>query len=74
MKDRVLEIISEQFHIDKKNLNKTTSFADDLNADSIELVEMVMTLEDEFDISLDDEELVKIQTIGDVLELIEELE
>ncbi|MCD1147070.1 acyl carrier protein [Peptoniphilus sp. KCTC 25270] len=74
MKEKILEMIAEQFNVSIENLNGDTNFVDDLNADSIELVEMVMSLEEEFDIQLEDEELAEIKTIGDVLELIENIE
>lgn len=74
LKKRLLELIAEQFNIDVSELNESTNFVDDLNADSIELVEMVMSLEEEFDIKLEDEELLEIHTIGDVIEIIENME
>lgn len=74
LKKRLLELIAEQFNIDVSELNESTNFVDDLNADSIELVEMVMSLEEEFDIKLEDEELLEIHTIGDVIEIIEIIE
>ena len=74
MKQRVLEIIAEQFNVEIDELKSSTNFVHDLNADSIELVEMVMSLEEEFDIHLEDEELMEIHTIGDVIELIENMD
>lgn len=72
MKDRILEIIAEQFHVNVEDLEEDTNFVDDLNVDSIELLELVMAIEDEFDIELDDDVLENITTVGDVLDFIDE--
>ena len=72
MKEKILQMIGEQFNVDVDDLHEDTSFVDDLNADSIELVELVMSIEDEFDIQVEDEALEKLQTIGDVLDYIEQ--
>ena len=73
MKDKILKLIAEQFNTDINNLDENISFIDDLNADSIEIVELVMSIEEEFDIEIEDEVLEKINTIGDVLNYIEEV-
>lgn len=62
---KLLEIIATQFNINEKNITLETSFKDDLNADSLDLVELVMALEDEFDLEIDDEDVERIKTIGD---------
>ncbi len=72
MKDRILEIIAEQFHVNVEDLEEDTNFVDDLNVDSIELLELVMAIEDEFDIELEDDVLENITTVGDVLDFIDE--
>lgn len=74
MKDRILQIIAEQFNIDKDDLTEDMDFQDDLNADSIELVELVMTIEEEFETEVSEEDLEKLKTIGDVIEYVEDLE
>ena len=74
MKDRILQIIAEQFNIDKEDLTEDMNFQDDLNADSIELVELVMTIEEEFETEVSEEDLEKLKTIGDVIEYVEDLE
>ena len=56
------------------DLREDMSFQDDLNADSIELVELIMSIEDELDVQVDDEKIEELKTIGDVLEYVEELE
>ena len=74
MKDRILQIIAEQFNIDKDDLTEDMNFQDGLNADSIELVELVMTIEEEFETEVSEEDLEKLKTIGDVIEYVEDLE
>ena len=74
MKDRILQIIAEQFNIDKDDLTEDMNFQDDLNADSIELVELVMTIEEEFDTEVSEDDLDKLKTVGDVIDYVEDLE
>ena len=61
---KVIEIISEQMGVEKSEITRETSFINDLNADSLDTVELVMEFEDEFDVSIPDEEAEKIQTVG----------
>ncbi len=67
---KVIEIVSEQMGVDKTEINRETSFINDLNADSLDTVELVMEFEDEFDMSIPDEEAEKIQTIGAAIDYI----
>ena len=67
---RVIEIISEQMGADKSEIKHETSFINDLNADSLDTVELVMEFEDEFDMSIPDEEAEKIQTVGAAIDYI----
>jgi len=69
--EKVREIVSEQMGVDKGEINMQTSFVNDLNADSLDTVELVMELEDEFDMSIPDEEAEKLQTVGAAVEFIE---
>jgi acyl carrier protein len=64
IEQKVIEIISEQMGVDKSEITRDTSFINDLNADSLDTVELVMEFEDEFDMSIPDEEAEKIQTVG----------
>lgn len=73
MKDKILQIITEQFNVNIDEIGEDTSFADDLNADSIQLMELVMTIEEEFDIEISEDEILSIETIGDVVDYIENL-
>jgi len=67
---RVIEIISEQMGADKSEITRETSFINDLNADSLDTVELVMEFEDEFDMSIPDEDAEKIQTVGAAIDYI----
>jgi len=69
--EKVREIVSEQMGVDKNEIKMETSFVNDLNADSLDTVELVMELEDEFDMSIPDEEAEKLQTVGAAVEFIE---
>lgn len=73
MRERILEIIAEQLNRPVDELDSFMDFVEDLNMDSIELVEMIMSVEDEFDIQIE-EKLENVHTIGDVLELVEAYE
>ena len=67
---KVVEIVSEQMGVDKGEITRETSFINDLNADSLDTVELVMEFEDEFDMSIPDEEAEKIQTVGAAIDYI----
>ncbi|MBC8590479.1 acyl carrier protein [Wansuia hejianensis] len=68
--EKVTKIISEQFNINEDEITLETSFDDDLNADSLDLVELVMGLEDEFGMEVEDEDVELIKTVGDAVEYI----
>lgn len=70
IESKVIEIVSEQMGVDKAEISKETSFINDLNADSLDTVELVMEFEDEFDTSIPDEEAEKIQTVGAAIDYI----
>ncbi|HUT28841.1 MAG TPA: acyl carrier protein [Sedimentisphaerales bacterium] len=70
VENKVIEIISEQMGVDKSEITRETSFINDLNADSLDTVELVMEFEDEFDMSIPDEEAEKIQTVGAAIDYI----
>ncbi len=67
---KVIDIVSEQMGVDKAEISRETSFINDLNADSLDTVELVMEFEDEFDLSIPDEEAEKIQTVGAAIDYI----
>ena len=70
IENKVIEIVSEQMGVDKGEVSRETSFINDLNADSLDTVELVMEFEDEFDTSIPDEEAEKIQTVGAAIDYI----
>lgn len=71
VKDRVIDIVAEQLGVEKEKVNPETSFVNDLGADSLDTVELVMELEEEFDITIPDDAAEKIQTVGQAIEFIE---
>ena len=72
IEEKVIEIVSEQMGVDKTEITRETSFVNDLNADSLDTVELVMEFEDEFEMSIPDEEAEKIQTVGQAIDYIKE--
>ncbi len=70
--DKVKSIIVEQLGVDESAVVPEASFIDDLGADSLDTVELVMALEEEFGIEIPDEDAEKIQTVGDVIKYIED--
>ena len=74
MFERIQEIISEQLGINADDITPECSFVDDLGADSLDIVELLMAFSDEFDIEISDEEAETIETVGDVLEYLKENE
>ncbi len=72
IEQKVIEIVSEQMNVDKSEITRETSFVNDLNADSLDTVELVMEFEDQFELSIPDEEAEKIQTVGQAIDYIKE--
>ncbi len=70
VEDKVKEIIVDQLGVDEKQVVPTASFIDDLGADSLDTVELVMALEEEFDIEIPDEEAEKIASVKNAIEYI----
>ena len=71
MLERMREMIAEQLNCEAETITADTSFKDDLGADSLDLFEMVMGLEEEFEIEIPTEDLEQIVTVGDVVKYIE---
>jgi acyl carrier protein len=71
VEEKVVGIVSDQLDSPKEDISRASSFVDDLKADSLDIVELVMALEDEFDIKIPDEDYDKIKTVGDVITYIE---
>jgi acyl carrier protein len=72
LEERVTDLIVEQLGVSKEEAVIKASFIDDLGADSLDIVELVMSLEEEFDIEIPDEDAEKIQTIGDAITYLKE--
>ncbi len=70
--DRLIEIIAKQLGVDAENVTSDASFMEDLGADSLDTVELVMALEEEFDIEIPDSDAEKIQTVQDALNYLDE--
>ena len=72
LENRVTEIIIEQLGVSKEEIVPEASFIDDLGADSLDIVELVMAMEEEFDLEIPDEDAEKIQSIGDAISYVKE--
>ena len=70
--EKVREIISEQLNISEGDVTLETSFTDDLNADSLDIFQIIMALEEEFDMEISNEDAEGISTVGDVVEFIKQ--
>ena len=70
--DKVKEIIIEQLGVAENNITMEASFIDDLGADSLDIVELIMALEEEFDLEIPDSDAEKVVTVGDVVEYIKD--
>jgi acyl carrier protein len=68
--EKVQEKVAEQLGIDAEEVSMESSFIDDLGADSLDIVELLMALEEEFDIEIPDEEAEKLSSVGDIVEYI----
>ena len=70
MFEKVKAIIAEKLNVDQDEIKLESSIVDDLGADSIDLIELIMNLEEEYGLSISDEEAVKLKTVGDVVDFI----
>ncbi len=70
IEEKVTQIVGEQLSVEKVEIKRDTSFQDDLNADSLDIVELVMELEDEFDLTIPDEDAEKLKTVGEAIDYI----
>lgn len=69
---KVIEIIKDRLNVSDKDIDNSSSFANDLGADSLDTVELIMEFEKEFEISIPDEDAEKITTVGEAIKYIEE--
>jgi acyl carrier protein len=68
--DKVIAIVGDQLDVPKEEISRNSSFVDDLKADSLDIVELVMALEDEFEVKIPDEDYDKIKTVGNAIDYI----
>ena len=71
MLDKIKSIVAEQLGVDEDQVTEDASFVDDLGADSLDTVELIMAFEEEFDVEIPDEDAQKIKTVKDVMDYIE---
>ncbi len=69
--ERVIQIVCDNLGVNKEQVTRTTSFTEDIGADSLDIVELVMELEEEFEITIPDEEAEKIKTVGEAIDYID---
>ena len=74
MLERIAGIIREQLNLDNVEITEETSFKDDLDADSLDLFELVMALEEAYNVEIPSEDLEKLETVGDVMDYIRDKE
>jgi acyl carrier protein len=73
VENEVIDIVVEQLGVDKEDVSLAKSFVEDLNADSLDLTELIMSLEERFDCEISEEEAEKLKTVGDVVNYINQL-
>jgi acyl carrier protein len=71
VEERVIQIVCDNLGVNKEQVTRNTSFQEDVGADSLDIVELVMELEEEFEITIPDEEAEKIKTVGESIDYIE---
>jgi acyl carrier protein len=71
IEERVIEIVCENLGVNKEQVNRNTSFIEDVGADSLDIVELIMELEEEFEITIPDDQAEKIKTVGEAIDYIE---
>ena len=71
VEQRVIEIVCENLAVNKEQVNRNTNFIEDIGADSLDIVELIMELEEEFDIQIPDDQAEKIRTVGEAIDYIE---
>ena len=71
VEERVIEIVCENLAVNKEQVTRSTNFIEDIGADSLDIVEFVMELEEEFDIQIPDDQAEKIKTVGEAVDYID---
>lgn len=70
--DKIKSLLANQLNIDESKIEESSKIIDDLGADSLDVVELLMVLEDEFGVSISDEQALEIKTVGDIVKIINE--
>ncbi len=70
--EKVKKLIAEQLDVEEDVIKETSSIADDLGADSLDVVDLVMSIEDEFDVEIPEDQVENIKTVGDIVKYIED--
>jgi acyl carrier protein len=71
VEERVIQIVCDNLGVNKEQVTRKTSFIEDVGADSLDIVELIMELEEEFEINIPDEQAEKIKTVGEAIDYIE---
>jgi acyl carrier protein len=71
VEQKVIEIVCEHLAVNKEQVTRSTNFIEDIGADSLDIVELIMELEEEFDIQIPDDQAEKIKTVGEAIDFIE---
>ena len=71
--EKLREIIATQFGIEESSITENTDIVGDLGADSLDVVEMMMSLEDEFAVTIEDDKIAELKTVGDVVRCVESM-
>ena len=71
--EKIKEILSNQFSVDEETIDTTTKMVEDLGADSLDVVDLLMTIEDEFKVDIPDDDIEGIKTVGDLVEYLQSL-
>jgi acyl carrier protein len=71
VEQKVIEIVCEHLAVNKEQVTRATNFVDDIGADSLDIVELIMELEEEFDVQIPDDQAEKIKTVGEAIDYIE---
>ncbi|MBP8814921.1 MAG: acyl carrier protein [Desulfobulbus sp.] len=74
VEDKMIDIIVEQLSVDREKVVSGASFVDDLGADSLDLVELIMAMEEEFDVEIPDEEAEKIVTVQNAIDFVAKIQ
>ena len=72
--ESIISILAQQFEVSPESISTETNLVDDLGADSLDVVELIMSVEDEFGLSISDEDAVELTTVGKIVEYIEKLQ